>query len=93
VHSIYDDLVTVSTSIPGKEKRYDTKFKLKVIKLAERHTNREASRRISVGESCVRDMRKAKNKLTELPLKRCRQPGGGRKAQVPNMEAALWKRR
>ena len=31
----------------------------------------------------------AKNKLTELPSKRCCQPGGGRRAQAPDMEEAL----
>jgi len=41
-----------------------------------------------VGESDVRDWRKAKKKLTELPSKRCRQPSGGRKAQAPDMEKA-----
>ena len=41
-------------------KTYDTKFKLKVVEFAERHTNKEAGRRFSVGESCVRDWRKAK---------------------------------
>jgi len=30
-----------------------------------------------------------KNKLTELPSKWCRQPGGGRKAQAPDVEEAL----
>jgi len=35
------------------------------------------------------DWRKAKNKLTGLPSKKCRQPGGGRKAQVPDMKEVL----
>ena len=78
------------SSIPGeKKKRYDAKYKLKVVEFAERHTNREAGRRFSVGESCVGDWRKAKNKLTELPSKRCPQPSGGRKAQAPDLEEAL----
>ena len=76
--------------LPGKKKkRYDAKFKLKVVEFAEKHTNREAGRRFSVGESCVRDWRKTKNKHTELPSKRCRQPSGGRRAQAPDMEVAL----
>jgi len=50
-----------------RKKRYDTKYKLKVIEFAERHTNRETSRRFRVRESCVREWRKAKNKLTKLP--------------------------
>ena len=37
----------------------------------------------------MKDWRKAKNKLTELPSKRCRQPGGSRRAQAPDMEEAL----
>jgi len=78
------------SSLPGKKKnRYDAKYKLKVIESAEIHSNREAGRKCSVGESSVRDWRKVKNKLTELPSKRCRQPGGGRKAQAPDMEEAL----
>ena len=81
-----------ASSIPGKKrKRYDAKFKLKVVEFAERHTNREAGRRFSVGESCVKDLRKAKNKLTELPSKRCRQPGGGRRAQAPkHLQWTIW---
>jgi len=72
------------SSIPGK--RHDTKLKLE---FAERHTNREASKSFSVGESGVRDWRKANNKHTELPSKRCRQPVGGRKAQAPDREEVL----
>ena len=77
------------SSIPGKKnKRNDAIFKLKVVEFSERHTNREAGRRFSVGESCVRDWRKAKNKLTELPSKRCRQPGSGARPKLQT-----WKRR
>ena len=60
-----------------------------MVEFAERHTNREAGRRLIVGESCVKDWRKAKNKLTELPSKRRRQPGGGRRAQAPDIEEVL----
>ena len=85
VHLIYDGRVTVPkrrTLSRGalfnswkEEKRYDAKILLK-----ERHSTREAGIRFSVRESCVRDWSKVNNKHTELPLKRCRQSVGGRRA-------------
>jgi len=42
-----------------------------------------------MGEGGVRNWMKTKNKLTELPSKRCCQPGGDSKAQAPDMEEAL----
>ena len=73
----------------GKRKSYDTAFKLKVIEQAEICNNREASRKFGVGESSIRDWRKQRNQLKELPSKRLRLTGGGRKAQAPDMEEEL----
>ena len=73
----------------GKRKSYDTAFKLKVIEYAEKCNNREASRKFGVGESSIRDWRKQRDQLKELPSKRLRLTGGGRKAQAPDMEEEL----
>lgn len=75
---------------PAKKRRsFDTALKLKVIEYAELHTNREAGRKFSIGESCVREWRKNKDKLKEQTSKRLRLIGGGRKAKAPSMEDAL----
>ena len=62
---------------------------LSVIACAENHSNRKASKKFGVGESSVRDWRKRKEKLAQVPAKTQRLPGGGRKAHAPDMEEEL----
>ena len=78
-----------SSAATKKERKYDTEFKLKVTKYAEKFSNRMAAGNFSVGESCIRDWRKNKSMLQQMPGKSLCLPGGGRKPCAPDMEKAL----
>ena len=79
-----------TSTLPVKKKKsYDAAFKLNVVKYAAQHGNREAARRFGVGESSVRDWKKQQDKLSDLPSKKQRLPGGGRKPLDQEMEAWL----
>ncbi len=82
---------SMETPPPARRKlaSYDAKFKLNVITYAENHTNKKASKKFGVGESSVRDWRKRKDKLAQVPTKARQLPGGGRKAHAPEMEEEL----
>jgi len=69
-----------------KRKSYDSEFKVKVVDHAVKFSNREAGRKYDVDEKCIREWRKSKDKLQQLPKKCSRLPGGGRKPCAPEME-------
>ncbi len=74
-----------------KKKSYDAAFKLLVIEHAEKSSNRGAGKKFNISESSVRDWRKQKNQLTDLPNKKKRLAGGGRKPLLDNEEElAVW---
>ena len=76
-----------STGVKRKRSSYDAAFKLKVIEFAEVNGNRAAEREFSVSEKVVRDWRKMKETLLEMPrTKRARR---GKQAHYPEMEREL----
>lgn len=70
-----------------KRTSYEAGFKLKVVEYAEIHGNSNAMRELGVNEKLVRDWRKIKETLTEMPrMKRaCR----GKISSFPTIEAEL----
>lgn len=76
-------------SAKKNRKNYDKNFKLKIIAYAEKVSNREASRKFGVPESCIRDWKKNRAKIEQTSAISKRLPGGGRKACSPCMEEAL----
>ena len=54
-------------SLKRKRNSYDAQFKLKVIKFAEENNNSAADRHFAVSEKLVRDWRKQKKYLFEMP--------------------------
>ena len=67
----------VSVSAVKKKRSFTASFKLKVVEYAEKNSNRGAARKFSVDDKRVREWRKQKNSLTELPTKKRRLEGGG----------------
>ena len=75
--------------VQQKNKKYDLKFKLSVVKYAEENSGEAAARRFSVDPKRVRDWRKNKTelqRLSEEDSKRARLPGGGRKKASEELE-------
>lgn len=70
----------------GKKRSYEAGFKLRVVECAEKTTNRAAARSFGVDERRVREWRQKKADLEDLPKKKKRLEGGGRKAAHPEME-------
>lgn len=70
----------------SKKRSYEAAFKLTVVDSAEKTTNRAAARKFGVDERRVREWRKNKAGLQDLPKKKRRLEGGGRKAFYPEME-------
>ena len=54
--------ITAGPAIPARKKLYDEAYKLKVIKYAETHSNREAARRLHMGENSMKDWKKQEKK-------------------------------
>ncbi len=79
--------VPVEDEPPKKRKRsYDAAFKLNVVEYAEKNSNRGAGRRFSWR---VREWKKQKAQLDNLPAKKRRLDGGGRKPAMPQLEEEL----
>ncbi|CAM1303093.1 Uncharacterised protein r2_g1309 [Pycnogonum litorale] len=76
-----------TVGIKRKRSSYDAGFKLKVIEFAEVNGNRAAEREFSVSEKLVRDWRKLKDTLMEMP--KTKRAHRGRQAQFPEMEKDL----
>ena len=76
-------------AVTKKKRSFDATFKLKVIEYAEKNSNRAAARKYDVDDKRVREWRKQKNSLMELPGKKRRLEGAGRKAAYPEMEEEL----
>ena len=72
-----------------KKRNFEAAFKLKVVKYAERKTNRGAASHFSVNEKQVRQWRLKKEELNLMPKKKKRLDGGGRKARLPDVEETL----
>ena len=80
-------IMMASTGVKRKRSSYDAAFKLKVIEFAEVNGNRAAEREFSVSEKVVRDWRKMKETLSEMPkTKRARR---GKQAHYREMEREL----
>ena len=81
----------------SKRQAYDVKFKMKVIEVAEKSSNREAGRQFKIDESMVRRWRQNKSKL-ELAYnkpgqeKKKKKLGVGRKPCLPTTEDELMER-
>ena len=72
-----------------KKRSFDAAFKLRVVEYAEQDTNRGAGRKFGVDEKRVREWRKQKDELQTLPTKKKRLSGGGRRAELPDLEEEL----
>ena len=72
----------------AKRRSYETTFKLKVAEFAEKHGNRPAGREFSVSEKIVRDCRKQKEVLQEMPKSMSASRPGG-KPHWPELERKL----
>lgn len=70
--------------------RYEAKFKLSVVKCAEETNNSEAGRRFGVSEKLVRDWRKQKSDLQEMPTKKCANRGLSCKWPELEIEIETW---
>ncbi|OOZ66168.1 hypothetical protein BOW47_12420, partial [Solemya velum gill symbiont] len=57
------------SNMASKRKRssYDAAFKLKAVEFAEENGNRAAGRKFDISEKLVRDWRKQKEELLEMP--------------------------
>ena len=76
------------TSLERKRSSYDASFKLHVIEFAENSSNSAAERQYGVSEKLVRDWRKQKHVLTNMPrAKKARR--GATQAAFPLLEKAL----
>lgn len=72
-----------------KKRSFDASFKIKVAEFAEKSSNRGAARKFEIDEKRVKEWRKQKQSLTDLPSKKRRLDGRGRKAAHPEMEEEL----
>ena len=73
----------------NKKRSFDAAFKLRVVQYAEMNTNRGAATKYSVNEKQVRQWGMKKADLKELPKKKKRMDGGGRKPRLPDIETML----
>ena len=73
----------------NKKRSFDAAFKLMVVEYAEMNTNRGAATKYSVNEKQVRQWRMKKEDLKDLPKKKKRIDGGGRKPRLPDVETVL----
>ena len=60
-----------------------------IVEYAESNTNRGSAAKFSVNENQVRQWWMQKGKVKELPKKKRRVDGGGRKPQLPDMDTTL----
>ena len=70
-----------------KRMSYTAQFKLKVVALAESSNNCHAGRECGVSEKVIRDWRRAKAQLQEMP--RSKRANRGSSARCPELEEAL----
>ena len=70
----------------NKKRSFDAAFKLMVVEYAEMNTNRGAATKYSVNDKQVR---MKKEDLKDLPKKKKRIDGGGRKPRLPDVETVL----
>ena len=77
------------TMADGVNKTFDATFKLRVVQYAEMNTNRGAATKYCVNEKQVRQWRMKKEDLKELPKKKKKMDGGGRKPRLPDVETVL----
>ena len=68
----------------NKKRSFDAAFKLKVVEYAEMNTNRGAATKYSMNKKQVRQCRMKKEDFKDLPKKKKRIDGGGRKARLPD---------
>lgn len=71
----------------NKRKSYTANLKLKIVNYAEVHGNRNSGRKFGVDEKSIREWRKIKDKLENLPRNKraCR----GNSARWPTLETNL----
>ena len=72
-----------------KKGSFDAAFKLKVVAYSKTCSNREAARKFGVDEKRVREWKSQEDKLNTPSSKKRRLSGGGRNAQLPDMEEVL----
>ncbi|XP_038655910.1 L-threonine dehydrogenase isoform X1 [Scyliorhinus canicula] len=75
---------TTATMEKRSAKKYTAKLKLQVVAEAEHSNNVKAAKLFGVGESCVRNWRKQKEKLMESPSNKCANRGS--KCHWPQLE-------
>ena len=77
----------------SKRQAYDVNFKMEVLAVAEKCSNREAGRRFAIDESLVRRWRQNKSKLEEAysqPTEaKKKKLGSGRKSYLPTFDTEL----
>ena len=62
---------------------------MKVVECAEKESNRPAAKKFGIDEKRVREWRKKKRELAQLPSKEKRLEGAGRKPLLPETEEEL----
>ena len=72
---------------PSKRMKYSAKFKLQVIKFADKSNNCVASRKFKVNEKLVREWRRNVEKIKNMPKDKC--ANRGRKCHWPVLEKSL----
>jgi transposase-like protein len=82
-------MAELPVSTTKKKRSFEAAFKLKVVEHAEKKSNRDAARVFSVDESQVRNWRKHKHQLINLPSKKRRLEGAGRKPLLQDVEEQL----
>ena len=73
----------------NKKRSFGAAFKLRVAQYVEMNTNRGSATKYGVNEKQVRQWRMKKADLKELPKKKKRMDGGGRKPMLPDIETVL----
>ena len=71
----------------AKRMRYTAKLKLAAIKHAEQNNNCAAAREFGVNEKLIRDWRKIKDKIANLPKNKC--ADRGKKCEHPDLEREM----
>ena len=72
-----------------RKRNYTVAFKLQVVYIAERTTNREASRKFGVDEKRVQEWKLQKQRLKDTDSSKNRLVGGRVKPKYPEAEEAL----
>ena len=82
-------MCAMAEGVISRKRSFEAGFKLKVVECAEKESNRAAARKFGVDGKRVREWRKEKRELGQLPSKKKRLEGAGRKPLLPEIKEEL----